>query len=61
MSIEKIQPALQTKFTESRIVFWYDDSKEFEEQLPTLSIENVKVINLQKTGPFEAKYSIEIV
>ena len=61
MSIDKIHQSLVTKFEESRIVFWYDDSKEFEEQLPKLSIENVKVINLQKTGPFEAKYSIEIV
>jgi uncharacterized protein (TIGR02687 family) len=61
MGTERILESLQGKFAESRIVFWYDDSKEFENQLPNLSIENINVINLAKTAPFEAKLTLEVL
>jgi len=61
MSIERIHQALHTKFQENRIVFWYDDSKEFEGQLPELSIAGVKVINLGKTGSFQTKLTLEVL
>lgn len=61
MSIERVLQSLECKFEESRIVFWYDDSKEFEEQLTKLAIEQVKVINLQTTGAFETKLTVEVL
>lgn len=61
MATERIIESLKGKFAESRIVFWYDDAKEFENQLPDLSSENIQVINLAKTAPFEAKLTLEVL
>lgn len=41
MSIDRIEMALRAKFQENRIVFWYDDSKEFENELPDLAADEI--------------------
>lgn len=61
MATERIIESLKGKFAENRIVFWYDDSKEFENQLPNLEADEVRVINLAETGRFEAKVAVEVL
>jgi uncharacterized protein (TIGR02687 family) len=61
MSNEKIEAALKSKFQENRIVFWYDDSKEFENELPDLAADEIRIINLASTGSFEAKLHVEVL
>ncbi len=43
------------EFYKRRIVFWYDEEKEFEESLDGISIENAKLIKLTGSNYFEVK------
>lgn len=43
------------EFYKRRIVFWYDEEKEFEESLNDISIENAKLIKLTGSNYFEVK------
>jgi uncharacterized protein (TIGR02687 family) len=61
MNTERMETALKGKFEENRIVFWYDDSKEFENELPDLTADEIQIINLASTGSFEAKLKIEVL
>jgi len=58
MSDEKYS-ALLSKFQECRIVFCYDDSRAFENQLPDLQANDIQLLNLARIGRFEAKLIIE--
>lgn len=61
MSDERLYSALFSKFQEWRIVFWYDDAKEFENQLPDVQADGIQLLNLTEVGSFEAKLTIEIL
>ena len=41
------------------IVFWYDESKDFTEEVATFDLEDVKVITLTENNAFYTKYYIE--
>ena len=43
------------EFYKRRIVFWYDEDKEFEEQIEEVSLTNAKVIVLTGSNNFEVK------
>ena len=44
-----------TQEKKKRVVFWYDGDKEFEETLPSIQLDNVKVVNLTDTSSLELK------
>ena len=67
MNLNKVKDALQKKFTapladgaSRRIVFWYDDSGEFDPWLDQIDIENVKLLRLENNY-FEVKRTLEKV
>lgn len=41
------------------IVFWYDENKDFIEEIDTFDLDNIKVIKLTENNAFWAKYHIE--
>lgn len=59
--IKQINDALDRVFNEEkqRIVFWNDPDREFQNVLPFLLLENVKVLRLDETGALEVKLRVE--
>lgn len=59
--IKQINDALDRVFNEDkqRIVFWNDPEREFQNVLPFLLLENVKVLRLDETGSLEVKLRVE--
>ena len=62
METDKIIEDLQKRFEnplpefyDRRIIFWYDESREFEEQFEEIELQNVKNIKLSSTNNFEVK------
>ena len=43
------------EFYERRIIFWYDEDREFEDQLEDLSLDGVKVVVLNGNNTFAVK------
>ncbi len=46
------------EFYRRRIIFWYDEDREFEEQLDNLHIENVKLLRVSGSNAFEIKKTL---
>lgn len=63
MNIQKIKDKLSERFRNPdrrQIVFWYDKSREFEEEIKTLELENAKIHILTGKNYFETKLLLEI-
>lgn len=62
MPKHQLTDTLQKIFKEEkqRIVFWYDADREFEEGLPDLKLDGVKVIRLDEIGSLEIKILLEL-
>src|SRR4030065_1689454 len=62
MDVPKITDALQRIFYEegNRIVFWYDATQEFEDAVPHIKLEDVKVLRLDRIGALELKINLEL-
>lgn len=62
MDFQKIQEQLNNEFTgeQRQIIFWYDENKEFEEDIHNLVIDNAKVLILSGKDYFKVKYILEI-
>ncbi len=65
MDIEKIEQDLNHRFAEPlpefykrRIIVWYDEDREFEDQLSDLTLSNAKIIALTGTNAFEVKKTL---
>ncbi len=43
------------EFYNRRIIFWYDEDREFEEQIDELELDNVRILKLTGSNNFEAK------
>ncbi len=43
------------EFYTRRIIFWYDEDREFEEQIDELELDNVRILKLTGSNNFEAK------
>ena len=43
------------EFYQRRIIFWYDEDKEFEEQIDDLELANAKIVKLTGTNTFAVK------
>jgi uncharacterized protein (TIGR02687 family) len=57
MSLPKIQAALEKRFTQSRIVFWYDGEAEWWTEYDALSLDEVEKIPVRK-NEFGVKHRI---
>lgn len=62
MDAEKVVQDLNRRFSaplpefyERRIIFWYDEDREFEEQIDEISLDNAKLIKLTGSNHFEIK------
>ena len=63
ITFQKIQSELNKAFAEEgrKIVFWYDNKKEWADQISLLELNNAEVIIADGTNQFELKYKIEYV
>ena len=43
------------EFYERRIIFWYDEDREFEDKIEEITLDNAKVIILDGSNNFEVK------
>lgn len=61
LNLKQIIDRLNTEFTgETRkLVFWYDDKAEFEEDMDSVELDNAKVYKLEKDNQFYTKYFLE--
>lgn len=61
LNLKQIVDRLNAEFTgETRkLVFWYDDKAEFEEDMESVELENAKVYRLQPDNQFQTKYYLE--
>ena len=63
LNLKQIIDRLNTEFTgETRkLVFWYDDKAEFEEDMDSVELESAKVYKLEKDNQFYTQYFLERV
>ncbi|PIP38564.1 MAG: BREX-1 system phosphatase PglZ type A [Desulfobacterales bacterium CG23_combo_of_CG06-09_8_20_14_all_51_8] len=61
MDIKQISDALNRIFTEKnkRIIFWYDGEKEFEDILPSLTVNDAVVLRMDGNSALELKIRLE--
>ncbi len=61
LNLKQIIDRLNVEFTgETRkLVFWYDDKAEFEEDMDSVVLDNAKVYKLEKDNQFYTKYFLE--
>ena len=52
--------ALLPEFYQRRIIFWYDEDKEFEDKLDEVVLENAKVIALTGSNKFSIKKLLSV-
>ena len=61
---EKVIQELNRRFAEPlpefynrRIIFWYDEDKEFEDKIPEIELSDAKLVSLTGSNNFEIKSS----
>ena len=66
MDLTQVKTLLEDMFNKElddgkkrHIIFWYDDDGEFQEDINELSLENAKILKLNKNNYFYAKYQLE--
>ena len=61
LSLKQIVDRLNAEFTGDtrKLVFWYDDKAEFEEDMESVELENAKVYRLQPDNQYKTKYYLE--
>ena len=63
LNLKQIADRLNAEFAGDtrKLVFWYDDKAEFEEDMQSVTLENAKVYYLQRNNQFYTKYFLERV
>lgn len=61
MNLKQIVDKLNDEFTGDvrKLVFWYDDNAEFNDDIDTLELNNAKVLRLEPDNQFYTKYFLE--
>ncbi|MCP4654584.1 MAG: hypothetical protein GY856_04090, partial [bacterium] len=67
MDLTQLQAALDRRFNEdplfngrsARLVFWNDPEREFQDSLPDLVLEGVKILNLDEIPALKLKILLE--
>jgi len=60
MNIVQLSEGIITKFRNARIVFWHDPDRSFLEELDSLSLAGVTIINMDGASYLETKKRIEV-
>lgn len=61
LNLKQIIDKLNTEFTgeNRKLIFWYDDNGDFEEDIDSVEIANAKVYKLTEDNQFYTKYFLE--
>ena len=61
LSLNQIAERLNEEFAgdERTLVFWYDDTADFAEDIDSLQLQNAKVLKLKPNTQFQTKYCLE--
>ena len=43
-----------------QIIFWYDENKDFEDEIDNLDIQNAEILKLNENNWIQTKYILEI-
>lgn len=49
-----------TEFYKRRVIFWYDEDKEFEDQIDEISLNDVKIVKVTGSNSFAIKKLLDI-
>lgn len=60
MQIERLTQSIEAKFNKSRLVFWYDSEQSFNDEIVSLTIDKVTVLDMSAASIFETKKRIEL-
>ena len=60
MQIEQLIKGIEAKFKQSRLVFWYDPEQSFSEEISSIAIEGVTLLDMSDVSVFETKKRIEL-
>jgi len=60
MQIDQLVKGIEAKFNQHRIVFWNDPDQSFQEEISSLTIEGVKVLDMSAESLLEVKKRIEL-
>ena len=63
MSLNEIESKINELFdnvSNRQIIFWYDQNKEFEDEINNLDINNAKILKLTENNWIQTKYKLEI-
>lgn len=63
MDIQKITQQLNSEFTSDKrkLVFWYDENKEFIDEINNLIFDNAKILVINGNDYFKTKYLLEVI
>lgn len=63
LNLKQIADKLNNEFTGEvrKLVFWYDDNGEFEDDVDSMELTNAKVLHLEPDNQFYTKYFLECV
>lgn len=61
LNLKQITDKLNSEFASDvrKLVFWYDDNAEFQEDIDSIELENAKVLHLEPDNQFYIKYFLE--
>ncbi|MDC9724766.1 MAG: BREX-1 system phosphatase PglZ type A [Gammaproteobacteria bacterium] len=60
MQIEQLTQGIEAKFKQNRIVFWHDPDQSFRDEISSLSIDDVTVLDMSLQSVLEVKKLIEL-
>ena len=60
MHIDQLIKGIEAKFKQSRLVFWYDPEQSFSEEVSTITIDDVTLLDMSDVSIFETKKRIEL-
>lgn len=60
MQIDQLTKGIEEKFKQSRLVFWYDSEQSFSEEISTITIKDVTLLDMSDVSIFETKKRIEL-
>jgi len=60
MQIDQLIKGIEAKFSKSRLVFWYDPEQSFSDEIPSIVIEGVTLLDMSDVSVFETKKRIEL-
>ncbi|MBE0470707.1 MAG: BREX-1 system phosphatase PglZ type A [Methyloprofundus sp.] len=60
MQIDQLIKGIKAKFSKNRLVFWYDPEQSFSEEILSIAIDGVTLLDMSGVSVFETKKRIEL-